>query len=828
MSFLLRYNYLVKIPLTCILLTLTLSALGQQVAKPSKADTSILQKGFVARMQDFAKRSAIESAAEFKADKSQQIQEKVFIEIKKILQKAKLYLRTSVDTSQARKELLSIQAHAEVAGDGVFSNIETAHTYRNLTATSKILEALLIRCQGQKNSLDNHKQQLSNFKYQLDSLSSVSELFAFPTDSVPLSKYLQSLRVLAYEVSPIDSALNKAIFSTQVLQNQVNLELFKLENSHDETQLYLKRIANQLFKKELANIWEPANHLTSFATSFKQAIAKGRLNLFYFVQSNLTTIFCTVILVLVCFSYLRSLKKIYQEKELLKDDLEGQLVLRYPLLSALVIIANLAQFLYGSSPFIFNLGFWLISALSLTFLFKGFISPYWMRVWLGLFLLFVLAAADNLILQATRPERWLMLLLALLGVIAGLLVFKTKKKNELKEKLILYSIGLMFFLELVSLIANIFGSYNFAKALLIAGYMNVLIAIMFLWTVRLINEGIKLAFSIYTKQDKKLFYVNFERVGQDAPPLLYLLLVLGWLILFGRNFPAYSFLIEPLRGFFTDERTLGSYTFTINNLLLFVLILSIAVITSKIVSFFATDRRTTTKPEQNTRRGLGSWILLIRIGIIMLGLFLAFASAGIPMDRIAIILGALGVGIGFGLQSLVNNLVSGLIIAFEKPVNLGDNIEISGKDGTVKSIGFRSSIISTFDGAEIVMPNGDLLNSQLVNWSTGTNKKRTAIVLAVAQDTDLEKTSKLLLELLTTDDRVLTHPEPSVLFQEFKGDRIELKLYYWTKQFKEVAEVKSDLIKRINQLFAANNIILTLPKQDIYIHGQEKKKDDKA
>lgn len=794
---------------------------GQQNNK-IKADTTALKKTFVERMQEFAKNSAQKSAAEFKADKTELVQQRVFVEIKKILQKAKLYLRTSIDTVDAQKELLSIQSHAEIAGDGVFTHTGTAHTYRNLTATAKILEALLKRSQSQKSSLDNHKQQLTNFKYQLDSLSGVKELFEFPTDSVQLSKYLQGLKVLAYEVTPIDSALTGAISTTQLLQNQTNLQLFRLENSHDEVNLYLKRIANQLYKKEFASIWEPMGAFRPFDQIFKQALEKGKLNLLYFAQSNVTTILCTLLLIMICFTYLRSLKKIYKERELLKEDLDGQLVLRYPLLSALVIITNLSQFLFGSSPFIFNLIFWIVSALSLSILFRGFITRYWMKVWLLLFALFLFVAADNLILQATRLERWIMVILSLLGVIAGLVVFKTGKRKELKEKLILYSIGLMFFLELVSLIANVFGSYNFAKALLVAGYLNVVIAIMFLWTVRLINEGIKLAFSIYTKQDKKLFYVNFERVGQDAPIILYVLLVVGWLILFGRNFPAYSFLIEPLRGFFSDERTLGSYTFTVNNLLLFVLILSISVLTSKVVSFFATDRRTLAK--QDTGKGLGSWILLIRIAIIVLGLFLAFASAGIPMDKIAIVLGALGVGIGFGLQSLVNNLVSGLIIAFEKPVNLGDMVEIAGKDGTVKSIGFRSSVISTYDGAEIVMPNGDLLNSHLVNWSTGANKRRTTIVLHIAHNADLEKTKAILLKLLEADERVIAHPEPTVLFQDFMDNRIELKLFYWIKQIKDIAEVKSDMILSISKQFAENGIVLSIPNQDIYVHTPEGKK----
>ncbi|MGY0037558.1 mechanosensitive ion channel family protein [Pedobacter sp. NJ-S-72] len=157
---------------------------------------------------------------------------------------------------------------------------------------------------------------------------------------------------------------------------------------------------------------------------------------------------------------------------------------------------------------------------------------------------------------------------------------------------------------------------------------------------------------------------------------------------------------------------------------------------------------------KDEKQGIGSWLLLIRITILGIGLFLALAAAGIPMDRIAIVLGALGVGIGFGLQSLVNNLVSGLIIAFEKPVNVGDIVEVDGQSGVMKSIGFRSSVIANWDGADVVMPNGDLLGSHLVNWSVGGGKRRTYIIIGIAYDADLRKAKELVSELLNADDRI--------------------------------------------------------------------------
>jgi len=393
------------------------------------------------------------------------------------------------------------------------------------------------------------------------------------------------------------------------------------------------------------------------------------------------------------------------------------------------------------------------------------------------------------------------------------------KTEELREKLILIAIGFMAVLEFFATVANVFGRYNLAKTLLIGGFLNVVIAILFLWTIRLINEGLFLAFNVYTQQDPKLFYLNFEKVGKRAPALFYVLLVFGWIILFGRNFAGFNYIAGPLREFFSMERTIGDYSFSINKLLLFIVIMGVSVIVSKVVSFFASDRHVTVdKDGKNAGPGIGSWLLLIRISILSIGLFVAVAAAGIPLDRITIVLGALGVGIGFGLQTLVNNLVSGLIIAFEKPVNVGDVVDIDGQGGTMKSIGFRSSIIATSEGADMVMPNGDLLNSHLINWSLGGHRRRMSIVIGIAYDADLEKTRNLLMDILNTEQRLAKNPAPIVQYEQFSSSSIDVKVFFWTKHLRDSHATRSDLIIAITALFKANGIVIPFPKQDVYLH----------
>jgi small-conductance mechanosensitive channel len=184
------------------------------------------------------------------------------------------------------------------------------------------------------------------------------------------------------------------------------------------------------------------------------------------------------------------------------------------------------------------------------------------------------------------------------------------------------------------------------------------------------------------------------------------------------------------------------------------------------------------------------------------------------------------VGIGFGLQTLVNNLVSGLIIAFEKPVNLDDIIEIQGQMVRMKSIGIRSSVVSTFDGADVIIPNGDLLSQHLTNWTLSSNKKRTDITISVAYGTNLEKAKSLLLEVLQNNSLVLQNPEPIVWITEFNDSSIDIVIKYWVAHVNFANDVKSALMIAIDDTFRENAIEIPFPQRDLHIKQVNTKESD--
>jgi len=816
---LLLFNLVYRIILFFLVLFMSFSVTAQQdTAKktlPEKAKT-----GFAAKMIQAGKQEAVNSIAKFKASKIALRQDQLIEDIKATTHSAKEYLKSGIDTLGMTTELKKVQEWYSIAGDGVFTNKGTAKSYRDLVTTSKILHELLSISGGRKSQLDRHHRYLVNFQYRLDSLSSDTLLYEFPSDSVAVARYYKRINAAAYEIGPTDTALNQAIIHVNELQTQVNLVVNKISSSLDEIDGYQQELSGKTFDREFANLGGPIENMRSFSIILHFSQAKGYLVFLFYARNNMGKILLILFLVIAFTYFLNGLKRILIAENVLRTDFEGQLILRYPLLSSIVIILNLFQFIFPAPPFIFNAVFWMLSSISLTFIFRNFITKYGMNVWLILLLLFLFACVDNLILQASRTERWGMLILGLAGVIAGSIIVTSNRKIEFREKLIIYFIGFVAILEFVSVLANIFGRYNLSKTLLTSGYFNVIIGISFLWTVRLINEGLSLASNIYSRQEKKLFYINFELVGKKVHPLFYVFLIVCWFILFIRNFFVYRLISEPLKDFLFAERVVGAYAFTIGKILAFFMIMAIAVIISRVVSFFASERSSETGTDITEQKaGVGSWLLLIRITIICLGLFVAFAAAGIPMDRITIILGALGVGIGFGLQPLANNLISGLIVSFEKPVNVGDIIEIDGQSGTMKSIGFRSSILSTWDGAEIIIPNGDLLNAHLVNWTMGNPRRRVEIIVGVSYGTDLQLAKQLVSDLLSKDERIYKYPAPTVLVIGFNNSSIDLKVLFWVRHIREMWALKSDMITAIDVAFKENGIVIPFPQQDLHIRS---------
>jgi small-conductance mechanosensitive channel len=725
--------------------------------------------------------------------------------IKKTTLGAQNYLENGLDTAGLTDELTRIKNWYKITLDGVFINTGTIQTHRNLETSYKIMRELLIRTTARKSSLDNYYKRLVSYRNTIDSLYQQDILYKFSSDSAVLMRYVERWSVVAQEIKPIDSSLKKTLIGISDLQPTINLLVNKLAATIDQIEVFQQRLSTTAFQRTSNNLGAPVTYDRPLGEIIEFSIVKAKLSLVFYVRNERGKIILLGILVLACSVFLLNLKRNVRRRDLLNSGAPEQLVLKYPFLSALLIVLSIFQFFFIDPPFIFSVIIWILSGLSMTIVVKNSVARYWLGAWTVLFFLFLFACLDNLFLQATRAERWMMVALSGIGAFACIAMVAKGPRNQLKEKLLIWFLSFGAFMQIAAILFNTYGRYNLSKSLLTAGFFNVVLVILFYWALQFLIRGLSLTALVYNKPNRKLFSINFDPVNGKAPPIFYVLLFVGWFVLFARNFYASRFISDPMANFILEKRAIGEFSYSLGSLFEFFLIIYVSGMISRTVAFFASDE-TSAQERTGRKRGIGSWLLIIRITIISIGLWIAFAAVGIPMDRLTIIISALSVGIGFGLQTLVNNLVSGLIISFEKPVSVGDFVDIGAQSGVVKSVGFRSSIIMTSDGANVVVPNGNLLNQNLVNWTHDNPSRAVTIILAVAPGANLEQAIRILKELPGKDERILAFPGPTVLIRDYTPNSIDVQLTFWVRNLNNSEAVKSDIFLGIDRAFKEQSI----------------------
>jgi small-conductance mechanosensitive channel len=221
------------------------------------------------------------------------------------------------------------------------------------------------------------------------------------------------------------------------------------------------------------------------------------------------------------------------------------------------------------------------------------------------------------------------------------------------------------------------------------------------------------------------------------------------------------------------------------------------------------------------KRGLAASIsLTLRIFLVFFGTLIALSVSGLDLGKISIIAGALSVGIGFGLQNIVSNFISGLILIYEKPVMEGDTVEVDNLLGRVSNIGIRSSTLITYDGAEVVVPNSNLISNQLINWTLSDNKKRVEIKVGTSYHSDPNKVLELLLEAANSHKKVMKDPAPQSFFSGFGDSSLNFRILFWVK-FEDGLQTQSDVAIKIYNLLKENNIEIPFPQLDLHIKERE-------
>ena len=262
-----------------------------------------------------------------------------------------------------------------------------------------------------------------------------------------------------------------------------------------------------------------------------------------------------------------------------------------------------------------------------------------------------------------------------------------------------------------------------------------------------------------------------------------------------------------------DGIRIGSFTLLITDLL-------IAIVVFVLVATRAFQRLLENRVFPQTRLDTGMRASLkTATGYtgLVIGGSMAVTILGLDLSSLAIIAGALSVGIGFGLQSIVNNFISGLILMFERPIKVGDWIVVGAHHGYVRQINVRATEIEKFDRSSVIVPNAELLSSALVNWTHKDTRARVEIPVGVAYGSDTNLVRDTLAECARKDPRILRWPEPSVLFMDFGDSSLDFELRFFIPMADEIFNVASDIRFAIDQAFRDAGIVIPFPQRDVHM-----------
>ncbi len=360
------------------------------------------------------------------------------------------------------------------------------------------------------------------------------------------------------------------------------------------------------------------------------------------------------------------------------------------------------------------------------------------------------------------------------------------------------------------LLAELIGYSNLAERLAVVAIWGSLMGLGFLAAARMLEVIAQAAIGRRPLSHSRLLEIHRDSALRQLSRALRLGAFAAWSYLLLRAISLWDPLREALG--LVLGASLGE-ALSLGGVVSFALVLWLAWLLSRLVSLVLDHE---VFPRFAMRPGVPfALATFTRYVILVIGFVGALSLLGFSLDRVALLLSALGVGIGFGLQNVVNNFVSGAILLFERPLRVGDRVQLGDLLGVISTIGIRASRVRTFDGADVIVPNGDLLSSQVINWTLSDRKRRVIIPVGVAYGTPLREVLELLEGVARANPEVLDDPPPEALFIGFGDSYYDLQLRAFTQSERGWMPVASDLGVAINEALSEAGITIPFPQRDI-------------
>ena len=570
----------------------------------------------------------------------------------------------------------------------------------------------------------------------------------------------------------------------------------------------LDRAEPKLFGHEINYIWkkavneDPSQKSQTLLSSEQKAIG------YYFSQTSNERTFVLIlgILLFIWLFYKRKLLKIIREQKGSYDFLHIQYLVSSPILSLLVLLLCLMPFFDAYAPTSYIAVEYSLLLMASSLIFFKLRDGTFLFNWLALVILFIAGILTYLLIIPTLVARlWLLALQT--GTIISIVRFRRDLDKQMPwHKWIKRTTVLAILLAGVGIICNIFGRFSLSGIFGIASIFAVTQAVVLPVFIDTVIEFVLL--QVQSNRMKKGVDRPFDCsivIKKLQKPLLIVSLVL-WLIMLTSNLNIYYYISNSVVDLLTTIRTIGSISYRLISVLLFFVIIWFAHILQRLVGFLFGETGIETEDTLSLPKSKQSRLLITKLLLLIGGYLLAIAASGLPLDKLTIIIGALSVGIGMGLQNMVNNFVSGIILIFDGSLKIGDEIEVNGQAGKVKEIGLRAVTLNTSDGAEVIIPNGPILSQNIVNWTYSNDQKRVYLWFSLSgEELDANVINEVINDTLKNVPNVISEKKPVILYNRVTKGTCTITVRFWTT-ISASDTVKSEAMLKLSNAFAARDI----------------------
>jgi small-conductance mechanosensitive channel len=511
-----------------------------------------------------------------------------------------------------------------------------------------------------------------------------------------------------------------------------------------------------------------------------------------------------------------------------EDDEALHFILSRPMSVALALTLLCTRLFHPRAPaVVFDIMalVWLIPTVRLV---PGLLKPNMRMPAYGLMFLFAFAELEDFTANYATGSRLVLLIITVLAATGLGYTLRSEGGTRIPgsgkwHRVFIFAARLALTLLGVSILANVLGFVRLASLLtrgtLTSGFAA-LIALVLIEVLTGVAKVLLRRGPMMLLQSVRLSYGDLmRRIAKFVKFGVFLL----WAWAAIQSFNIQDIVWNGLIGILGHQWAIGSWEISLGDILAFLFTVWLTLWISRMLRALLKDD---VLPKMHLARGVPETIsTMVHYLVLLTGFLIAAGAAGVDLTRITLLAGALGVGIGFGLQNVVNNFISGLILMFERPIQIGDTIDVDTADaglrGEVKRIGIRASVVRTFDGAEVIVPNGDLISGRVTNWTLSDRLRRVELSVGVKYGTDPNAVLELLAEAAKKHEDVLDDPPPLSLFVGFGNSSLDFLLRFWTAQFDRWRRVCSQVAVTVNEDLAAAGIEIPFPQRDLHLKSVE-------